>query len=264
MTTPRYYLEPAAIAQLTSELLAADHGRSQRIRCYRLDGADPHADLARNLEREVFDAAFGNTAQAMTREYGPYDNAAASLFFLCVDADAAVPVGALRVIQPSQAGLKTINDLADPAKVSTTISTAAIADHHGITDWADCWDIGTVAVARQYRHSVQRDVGISTLLFRAMYVSAMAARVAHCVAMIDAGAYRLSHLYLGVPLVALGDSPPMSYLGSASTRAVYGYFPSFQAEMSSWRRYLPRRLAAPAAYRVLVDGANDDRLRFAR
>ncbi|MFD3707645.1 hypothetical protein ACFWUP_31300 [Nocardia sp. NPDC058658] len=90
----------------------------------------------------------------------------------------------------------------------------------------------------------------------------MAAEVAHCVAMIDASAYRLLRVYLGIPFVALGDAEPVSYMGSASSHAIYGYFPDFYSRMSSWRRYLPRRFAARAAYRVLVEGDSDDRLRF--
>ena len=57
----------------------------------------------------MFLEAFGNTAELLADEYGPYE---ASSFFICVvDHLRMLPAGVMRVVLPSPRGFKSLNDI---------------------------------------------------------------------------------------------------------------------------------------------------------
>jgi hypothetical protein len=104
-----------------------------RFVCFRLKGDDVFADIGRYVERVVFQKAFGNDADTMGEEYGPYEGA--STFFISVDTAGRSPAGVLRVIADSSASLKTINDLSgDPLHITRDRIFAA----HGLKDLTRC------------------------------------------------------------------------------------------------------------------------------
>ena len=88
-------------------------GRSSRppttFGLYLLRSHDPAAELARRVEHEVFGEAFGNTPELLAEEYGPYEPA--SVYCCVLDHRRARPVGALRLILPGPAGLKSLVDV---------------------------------------------------------------------------------------------------------------------------------------------------------
>ena len=72
---------------------------------------DPTGDVlagARECEAEVFLRAYGNTRDEIADEYGPYEDA--SVFIALTDESDEV-VAETRLIGPSPAGLKTLNDV---------------------------------------------------------------------------------------------------------------------------------------------------------
>ena len=147
------------------------------IVCYLVDDNDV-ANVARSVERQVFEKAFDNDASEMTKIYGPYEGA--SLFFLSVDTTTQRPCGALRVIGNSANGLMTLNDLPTEA---TDRSIEEILMSHQVDSLNDCWDVGTVAVLAQYRK--YDNFAVSTQLYRALYVSAMKKNIKHFFSIID-------------------------------------------------------------------------------
>src|SRR5580700_6711894 len=77
---------------------------------YLFHADDPAAELARHVERVVFMEAFGNTPELLAKEYAPYEG---SSVFLCVmDHLRGLPAGTMRIVLPSEAGFKTIDDAA--------------------------------------------------------------------------------------------------------------------------------------------------------
>ncbi len=147
MTRPRtrgvpytYDLPDTERDRMTREYLATKSVDDRaRFVCFEIDGADPYANIARQIEREVFFASWGNDAATMQREYGPYEES--SVFFLAIDTDAAAPAGVLRMIRNSPAGLKTIVDLDDSEKspiAPISIPVKTVQAQHGIDDLDRC------------------------------------------------------------------------------------------------------------------------------
>lgn len=220
--------------------------------CYQLEG-DTMNDVARTVERIVFEQQFGNDASVMNELYGPYEDA--SRFFLVVDQVNARPVGALRAIQNSDAGLLTLNTLPPEA---TDVPIAEILPRHGIDALDDCWDIGTVAVLPDYRRSGQ---SASILLYRAMTLSALNDGIKHIVSVIDQKPYETMVKYLGIAFEPLATTKPFSYEGSDVSIAVHGHVPDLipKAKRKSVTLHglLARKALLPLAW-----GTKDDAITF--
>jgi hypothetical protein len=257
-TTVRYALRGNLAADLSQQLLLQHPPTSgHRFVCYPIAGGSPFADLGRTAELTVFEDAFGNDRALMEREYGPYEGA--SRFFVVMDRARRRPAGALRVIEHSAVGLKTLNDIAgEPLAVPTEDFQA----FHGVERLETCWDVGTVAVLPEYRRSAARQATVAITLYRALYVHARRIGIEHFVAVVDEHAHRGLRA-LGVPFVPIRDTGPFAYLDSASSTALYGYVPEFRARAElHYRRMRARRplawcvLATPM--RQLIRGAGID------
>lgn len=247
----RYDLNEREMMLRTSRLLdEIPPATERRYVCYELDSPEI-ADVARTIERTVFETSFDNGAGEMTRIYGPYE--AASRFLLSVDQIERRPVGALRIISNSPAGLMTLNTL--PAD-ATPMSAGELLSHHGITSLDDCWDVGTVAVMPEYR---RQGKGISVQLYRGLYVSATNEGIEHMTSIIDLHPYETMTKYLGIPFVPLGGSGPFSYEGSEESVAVYGHIPDFYPKMRR-KSMTAKGLLARKALWPLVFGTEDDAL----
>lgn len=253
----RYNLTDLGLSSLTAELVAEkSSSATEGTLCYSIDTDSPYADVARSVEREVFEKWFGNDAEVMASEYGPYEEQ--SLFFLSVDVATKTPVGVMRVIKNGPNGLKTMNDLesmaaeGDPQLPKITASLAA--EQHNIESYEDCWDVGTVGVRKQYK---ELTADASVQLYRALYVSAMEHDVKHFVSIIDSKPLEKMKEFLGIPFVPMVDSEPFSYLGSKSSEAVYGYVPEFYETMKKARWRSLKRIMARKAFMQLVEGSKD-------
>ena len=227
---------------------------------------DPLADVARTVERQVFEESFGNDAATMTAEYGPYEKE--SLFFLVLDRRTALPVGAGRVID---GGGKTLDDA--PGQIGEDLSTIVAA--HEMYE-GRIWDFATVAVLPDYRGG-RSALLVSSLLYRTFLKAGRRAGVKHVVTMLDSRVAR-SMTLLGAPVQAMAGSAPFAYLGSASTEALYVPFAalepgiaeqavqlrkigsSFRGEIRArgLRRLITRRIAARIAHQVATGDGLDE------
>jgi len=70
---------------------------------------DPGAELGRFVERGVFLEVFGNTPEQLAHEYDQYEPG--SIFVTVVDHARQVPAGTMRVLVPSAAGFKSLDDV---------------------------------------------------------------------------------------------------------------------------------------------------------
>jgi hypothetical protein len=162
----------------------------------------------------VFQQFFGIDPAVMSAEYGPYEEHSA--FFLVVDREHMQPAGALRVIANSDRGLKSLNDIALPP---LSISLEKVIHHHRIEDLDKCWDVGTVAVRKEYRGTANGHL-VSTLLYGMLRSEAMRTGMEHFVAILDTHAHRQLVQLIGAPFVPIADSEPFAYLGSVASLAV--------------------------------------------
>lgn len=261
---PQYSLTEDELRSLTHALLLAQPPRrtDRRFVCYRIDSGSPFANIGRSIEREVFESKFGNAADVMAAEYGPYDPPQYSTFFLSIDHNAGNSAGVARMIHNSPAGMKTLNDLTGRCSpIPGEIETEHFQAHHGVVDLDSCWDHATLAVREQYRHAGSY-AGLSVQLHRASYISAIEFGIDHVVSILDERALTQIRDYLGVPFVPLCGTRGFRYLGSARSQAVYGYYPQFYQRMTGWQQYKPKRLLARHAFRQLVHGTEDDALAF--
>jgi hypothetical protein len=212
-----YDLSESETNDLTEEFL---HTKTvpvgDRFACFEIEGTDPFSNIARQIEREVFEDTFGNDPAMLTNEYRRYEES--SLFFLVVDTEAREPAGVLRMIRNSPAGLKTLVDMEDPTKTPTAVRTDDVLRFHRIDDLDRCWDGATSAVPRRYR---RRLATIHVEVLRCWYAAALREDVEHFVSILDAPVFKVARQFLGVPLVALADTPPFTYMDAPNSQAVY-------------------------------------------
>jgi hypothetical protein len=219
-----YDLSDAERDALTEEFLSSKRVGCSRFACFAIESTDPFANIARQLEREVFEQSWGNDSVTMKNEFGPYDES--SVFFMAVDTHDRVPAGVVRMIRNSPAGLKTIVDLDDGVKspiAPIAIPVDEVMRHHGIDDLDRCWDGATAAIPRRYR---RRLAATHVQILRVMALAAMRENIQHFVAVLDAPVVRAARDVLGLPLVPLVGTPPFTHMDAPDNQAVYAHVPT--------------------------------------
>jgi hypothetical protein len=219
-----YDMSDAERDALTEQFLATKKLGCARFACFKLEGPDRFANIARQVERAVFEDSWGNDAATMKKEYGPYDES--SIFFMVVDTEEKVPAGVVRMIRNSPLGLKTIVDLDDIIKspiAPIAIPVDDVMRHHGIDDLDRCWDGATAAVPRKYRRKLAT---MHVQLLRMLVLGAMRENIQHFVSVLDAPVVRAARDVLGLPLLPLVDTPPFTHMDAPNNQAVYAHIPS--------------------------------------
>ncbi|HVC24526.1 MAG TPA: hypothetical protein VND23_02105 [Acidimicrobiales bacterium] len=180
------------------------------------------SEICRHVERAVFLEAFGNTAELLEREYGPYEGT--SVFLCVVDHRRRVPAGAVRLILPSPGGpgLKSLNDL---APVWGEVAPVMLA-RAGVAAPPDAtWDVATLAVMPEYRGAAAAGL-VSIALYQSGVRGARRVGVDWMVAILDAAVHRMQRLAFRGPFVAF--APGRSYLGSTSSFPVSLHIPEWE------------------------------------
>jgi hypothetical protein len=243
-----YELPDDEVASLTDELLEAQPAEPVNGHvCYRVPGTSIYANLGRKVEEQVFLEWFNNNVPTMEQEYGPFEEN--SIFNIDIDVTRRTPAGVLRVIYDNGAGLKSFNDVKNGPP---HIDTEEAMIFHGITDLAKCWDVGTLAVTKEYRGKAS-DQLVSTALYRALYSEAKDEEIEHFVSVLDKAAFKGLSL-LGVPFKSLNGSDYFSYLGSDESIAVYGRVNEFFKDMTEYKRrlnFMKRHFLGPYMDRLM-------------
>jgi hypothetical protein len=254
----RYDTEQSEVDVLTHELLESLSDRLPKDHRYvaiEVSGDDQASNIGRHIERVVFEASFGNDADEMSKEYGPYESA--SRFFISVDQQTKQASGVLRVITPSESGLKSLDDAIE----SFNMDQAAASRQPGMEDLSKVWDVGTIAVLPEYR---EKSGPVSILLERAMYLAAMKHEVQAIISVVDDRALkkmRSRWVGVGIPFKALAGTHAQPYLGSPKSHAVTGYIPEFYKHMHGHAQSLRGRMAKMVlgdALDRLIEGTADD------
>lgn len=194
-------------------------------------------EAARQCEQDVFLASFGNTREQLDEEYGPYDEQSV---FLTVSNSDNVVLGAVRIITPGPAGLKTLNDV---KKAPWLVDGERSARAAG-ADLDATWDIATLGVRDEHRGS---RVKVAMSLYHGILRAGRANGVRSLTAILDEQARRvLAALdYTHLPLPGTKSAP---YLGSASSTPVYYHASMLDAQ----------RRANPESFRLVIQGVGLD------
>ena len=190
-------------------------GTSVPFGVYMWRSSDPGAQLARHVEQLVFLETFGNTAELLAKEYGPYDDA--SIFLCVVDHLRALPAGVMRIIRPSTAGFKTMHDV-EPVWGEPMATMAA---RTGLCiDPSRTWDIATLAVAPEYRGKATMGL-VSMGLYQGLALAAPRCGIEWLVAVLDMPVLRMIRWKLRMPMAGFSGVAPRPYLGSAASLPVW-------------------------------------------
>jgi hypothetical protein len=203
---------------------------------------DPTGDLlaaARDCEAEVFLRAYGNTREEIADEYGPYEDASA---FVALTDERGDVVAETRLIAPSAAGLKTLNDMGrSPWKLDGYRSARAAGLDLSLT-----WDVATVGV----RTDAIRGTGLKAAV--AMYFAIVAATRANdlrwIVMIMDERARRLLNS-IALPTHVLPGGFSGDYMGSPTCTPVWS---------DSVSGMDTQRVQNPEGHRLVSSGAGLD------
>jgi len=240
--TPTDDLHDAEVRRLTRDILVPDAREPFGAYLFRRD--DPGAELGRHVERSVFLEAFGNTADMLEREYGPYDGA--SVFICVVDQMRRLPAGMMRILVPTPAGFKSLDDI-EPI---WGVPVETLMEKTGLSmDLHRTWDIATLAVASDYRGKAARGL-VSMGLYQTLTLAARRCGVEWFVAILDMPVFRLIRWKLCLIFAGYKGIAPLPYLGSS-------------ASMPAWCDVVAaeKRLAATDRdlHAVLVEGVGLER-----
>lgn len=175
-------------------------------------GADLTA--ARACEQAVFLRRFGNSAEELAAQYGPYEPSTSFGAVLRPDGTA---VGAVRLIRPGPQRVKTLLDAAEaPWNVSDRVIGEVVGEADGLGE-RHTWDVASFGVDSAAAGGDRR---IAMLLLAVLFGAFRDNAVTGMVAMLDAAARR-ALLGLGIHMLDLPGAEPAPYLGSSSTVPVY-------------------------------------------
>lgn len=187
---------------------------------------DPAAALARDVERVVFDESFGNSPEQLDLEYGKYE--ASSVFLCVVDHDRRLPVGMARTIVPSDAGLKSLDDLEREwgEDVDDVLTRSGLPLQH-----EHMWDVATIATLPEYRSGETYGV-IGMALYQTLATAGLWLGFRWLVAVIDVPVLRVIQWRLGRPFEPYEGVPAMPYLGSPASLPVFTDLPVWSAHLA--------------------------------
>lgn len=202
-------LQRADLRRLVQEITPS--GAREPFGAYLFRGDEPGAELGRHTERAVFLEAFGNTAELLDVEYGPYEPN--SVFICVVDHLRGLPAGVMRVLLPAPEGFKSLNDVestwGEPAE--------ALIERTGLAlDLDRTWDIATLAVAAEYRGKAARGL-VSMGLYQTLTLAARTCGIDWFVAIFDMPVFRMISWKLRLIFAGYEGIAPMPYLGSAAS-----------------------------------------------
>lgn len=170
-------------------------------------------DAARDCEAAVFLAEYGNTSEQWEQEYGPYDDAS---MFVAITEPGGDAVAAMRIIVPSDLGLKTLVDVGRPP---WSIDGHRSARAAGMAQ-ARTWDVATLGV----RASASSGSLLAAALYHGLFRGTRANAIRWIVMILDIRVRRLLNA-AGIETQPLPGTRPGPYLGSEASVPLWGDMP---------------------------------------
>lgn|GEM_PF-712068 len=218
----RYDLTKQEAGRLISDTLVEQGLSGEKFMCLSFGADHPMSNVARTVEKDVFEPVFGNDLSVMKSEYDAYETG--SRFLMVIDTETKQAAGVLRILQDSPAGLKSLDDM-----WQFGVTAEQLKRNNNVQNLSEWWDIGTIAVAPEYRGNFS-GYQVSTLLYRSLFVSAKREGIKNMVTLIDKKA-RAGLQFLGIPFKDIPGTHPAGYLGSKETYPMYGDVTTFEAQV---------------------------------
>ncbi|HMF03254.1 MAG TPA: hypothetical protein VKH17_00455 [Acidimicrobiia bacterium] len=227
------------LRELGGRIVAAAGQPSQPFGVYAFPAHEPESELARHVEREVFYEFFKNTPELLAAEYGPYED---STLFVCVlDHRRRLPAGVIRLVLPSPAGFKSLDDV----EAVWGHRLDEVLERTGMSFETDrVWDVATLAVDAEYRGRAT-DGLVSLALYQAVAQLALRCDARWVVTILDLVVLNLVQEATSHAFERFSGVEPLRYLDSPASLPVYcdldAYFPRLET-------------ADPSMYEILYDG----------
>jgi hypothetical protein len=222
-------LSSGALGELELESLVGrlvGPGHPEPMGIYVLRPDRPEAALALHVERTVFYEAFGNSPDLLAQEYDPY--AAASVLLCAIDHQQRRPIGMMRIIVPSVAGLKSLNDI----EAIWGEPFGNLFDRAGLDGNPEAmWDIATLAVSADYRSAALSGL-VGMGLYQAMSMIASRRGVDQAVAVLHLPVLRLLQGKFVRPFTLFEGIEPRRYLDSSASLPVVCEVPAWHRRMA--------------------------------
>lgn len=258
--------------------------------CFSVSGTSKYADLARTIEAQVFTDDLRDKVDEMLEELAPYE--ASSWFLLVVDRRECLPKGTLRIIEDSEAGFSSLNDIVGEQKPvdfaaddgSMNFDIDRFYQDYGVNKEAT-WDVGTIAVLRSDRRGKSfqtsdnlspeqvalarlEDYIVSGLLYRGLYANAREKGIKHFVSLIHTNAPGQEQVAgaqtayatlraMGIPFYEIYGMDPKGYENDTYFQPAVAVVDTFDGEMrghTAWRL----AVAQAALHTVLEPGSDVD------
>lgn len=200
---------------------------------YAFRPEEPEALLALSVEERVFEEAIGDTAAAVVAdEFTPYDHA--SLLFCVLDQHRKAPAAMLRLILPSRAGLKTLNDV---TRIWEAPLDALFAGSGVDYDPNHTWDLATLAIGPEYRAAAFQGT-VTMALCQA--VSMLGARLGFpwAVSVLHVPVLRMLQWKLQRPFNEFEGLEPRPYLDSPASLPAWMHLPEWHRRLAERDRVL--------------------------
>ena len=239
MGTATIAMDRDELRELAGRVVAGAGQPSQPFGVYAFAAHEPESELARHVEREVFYEFFENTPELLATEYGPYED---STIFVCVlDHRRRLPAGVIRLVLPSPAGFKSLDDV----EAVWGHRLEGVLERTGMSLETDrVWDVATLAVDSEYRGRAT-DGLVSLGLYQAVAQLALRCNVRWVVTILDLVVLDLIQQATSHAFEGFAGVEPMRYLDSPASLPVYcdldAYFPRLET-------------ADPSTYELLYDG----------
>ena len=220
--------------------VVAEAGRpSEPFGVYAFAADAPESELARHVEREVFYEFFNNTPELLEAEYGPYEPS--TLFVCALDHRRRLPAGAIRLVLPSAAGLKSLGDI-EPVwghGIDDVLARTSLR-----LDGDRAWDVATLAVDSEYRGRAT-DGLVSLGLYQGVAQLALRCHVKWVVTILDLVVLNLLQGAMADPFQGFAGLEPVPYLDSPASLPVYCDLDAYFARLET---------ADPSMYEILFEG----------
>ncbi len=226
--------------ELRAQAAEVAGGAPEPLGVYAFSTAEPGAALPRRLEEWVFAETLGDPAAAvLAEEFAPYDHATV---LLCVlDHHRRLPAAMVRLILPSKAGLKSLNDLGSTFSVGPdALFEACDFDY----DPNHTWDVAGMAIGPEYRSAAFQ--GLVTMAL-CQSISVLGARLAFpwALTLVHVPVLRMLQWKLHRPFHEFEGVEPHPYLDSPASLPAWMH-------LREWHRRLFER--DRVLYRIMTEG----------
>ena len=191
------------LREIATEVIGAH--ATEPMGLYVLRPEEEAAALPQFVANTVFDEAFGADPEMLNHEFSRYEHA--SVHVCVLDHKRRLPAGAMRLIVPSEAGLKTINEI-EPIWGLPYTELFDAADI--VYDAPRTWNLATLAVAPEYRMPAFQGL-ITLALVQASSMIAARCEMLWTVATMYVPVLRMLQWKLHRPLTEFPGVEPKSY-----------------------------------------------------